>query len=74
MMNVGDRVKVNDPEWRDAAGNSYGPGKNHGKRGVIEEDLVCLEGNDHLFMVRFDDGSAYPHWASELVAQIRERE
>lgn len=56
-----DRVKVDNPAWKDATGKVHDAGLNHGKTGKV----LCHY-NDGLVDVEFDDGKFYPHWSSEL--------
>lgn len=65
-MNINDAVIVHDPEWRDAAGKVHGPGRNHGKTGIVESvtDYTC--GDQRLYMIVFGEFDHYPHWTGEL--------
>lgn len=68
-MKVGDRVKVHEPEWADAAGRIHGPGKNHGKEGVVAKDTGYTAGDQRLWSIQLDGIDPllpYSYWTNEL--------
>ncbi len=65
-MKTGDKVKVNDPSWRDATGRVYDAGKYHGKKGVIAEVTEYRVGPETLYEVDLGNGLVCGFWTSEL--------
>jgi ribosomal protein S4E len=71
-MNIGEKVKVNKPSWRDASGSIHGPGKNHGRVGIITDITGQYSGSDEIVHVSFSQNEhIYVEWVSDLKIYLR---
>lgn len=68
LMDIGDRVIVMSPPWRDATGRVYPAGRHHGEIGIVTKiNTNDRVGNDYLIGVLFPPNGRYDlHWHSEL--------
>lgn len=69
---VGERVTIHRPGWRDATGRRYPAGARNGQQGTIVEVTAITVGACRLYVVQLAEG-AWPHWGRELwPAAVRE--
>lgn len=69
---MNEKVTVHDPQWRDAAGNIYGPGKRHGMTGVIVRRTGYKCGSNEIVEVDFGPHGIFDHWTEDLIFEKRE--
>jgi hypothetical protein len=61
-----EKVIVDDPQWRDATGKVYGPGKRHGMTGVVVRRTGYKCGRNEIVEVDFGAEGIHNHWSEDL--------